>query len=275
MDLWPWDIELAADTTSTFDLGGKSLRVERVNPTTLRYRVGDDEKHTRLVGMTETASKLRFVPTLGPLPLLVFPNIQLLCPANSAVRCVLRLPLHIQVGIDDKTGFRRVDEIVPPSVSKALYGPVDSGVLCTSIHAPNAASVEDIEQETSRDAENRPPLLRSDALDVQNTEKAERQLVAYTHLRVRNKTEEPLLVSKVMIPAGVISLYQAGQLTHTNEVSMRLLSAQEAELEFLKCPVSETTPLPDLGGHRTDSTPKKPYFFSHTYRSKTGLEFGF
>jgi hypothetical protein len=274
MDLWPWDIDLGADTTASFDLDGKTLRVDRINPTTLRYKFGDDEKQTRLVGVSETATKLRFVPTLGPLPLLIFPNVQLLCPAGATLRCVLRLPLHVQVGVDDKTGFRLIDEIVPPTASKALYGPVDSGVLCTSIHAPNAASVEDVERENAQ-AQGTLPILAPLTGDGEDAAKEPRQLVTYTYLRVRNKTEEPLLVTKVMIPAGVISLYQGAHHTHTNEVSMRLLSAQEAELEFLSCPVAETAPLPDLRGHRTDSSPKKPYFFSHTYRSKTGLEYGF
>jgi hypothetical protein len=270
MDSWPWDIELDIEATAAFDLGGKALHVERVNPTTLRYRVGTNDKQTRLVGVSETATKLRFVPTLGPIPLLIFPQVQLLCPAGSTVQCVLRLPLHVQVGVDDESGFRRIDEIVPASVSKALYGPVDSGVLCTSIHAPTAASIDEFED---RDQHSLPMLGR--VSDDQSTSPQTHELVTHTRFRVRNETEEPLLVTKIMIPAGVMSLFQDAHRTHTNEVTMGLLSAQEAELEFLKCPIDDTTPLPDLGGQRADGAPTKPHFFAHAYRSKTGLDFGF
>lgn len=275
MDLWPWDIELARNGSLALDIFGEPLCVERPNPTTLRYRHGDDPAQTRLIGVSETATKLRFVPTLGPIPLLVFPNTQLLCPAASTVRCVLRLPLHLQIGVVDKAGTKKIDEITPPSVSRALYGPVDSGVLCTSIHSPNGASIDEVEHEAAERAEDALPIARPLSPEAETSPEDERELVAYTYLRARNKTEEPLMVTKVMIPAGALSMYQAGRHTHTNEVSMRLMSAHEAELDFLKCPVPNTTPLPDLLGNRTDTTPAKRHFFSHTYRSKTGLEYGF
>jgi hypothetical protein len=271
MELWPWDIELERDTSVTLDVFGKPLRVERINPTTLRYGFGDDPQGAKLVGVSETAHKLRFVPTFGPLPLLIFPQTQLLCPSASSVRCVLRLPLHLQVGVGDKAGFKKLDELAPPSLSRALYGPVDSGMLCTSIHAPNASSIEEINRTSPIEHHQARPHADEAEVSPEDT----RELVAYTYLRVRNKTEEPLQVTKVMVPAGGISLYGSGRYVHTNEVSMRLMSAQEAELDFLKCPVPNTVPLADLGGTRTDIAPKKRHFFSHDYRSKTGLEFGF
>ena len=275
MDLWPWDIELGRNASLAIDIFGKPLHVERVNPTTLRYRHGDDAGTTRLIGVSETADKLRFVPSLGPIPLLIFPNTQLLCPAASTVRCVLRLPLHLQIGIGDKAGVKKVDEIAPPSVSHALYGPVDSGVLCTSIHSLNGTSIDEVEREAAERPEDMLPIARPLDSHAQASSEARREMVAYTYLRARNKTEEPLMVTKVMIPAGVMSMYQADAHTHTNEVSMRLMSAQEAELDFLKCPAPSTTPLADLQGNRTDTSPTKRHFFSHSYRSKTGLEFGF
>lgn len=275
MELWPWDIELERDTSVTLDIFGKLFRLERINPTTLRYQFGDDPDAARLIGVSETATTLRFVPTFGPLPLLVFPQTQLLCPSASSVRCVVRLPLHLQVGVGDKAGFKKFDELAPPSISRALYGPVDSGMLCTSIHAPNGGSIEEVDRTSPAQPDLPAPIARPHSDEAETSSEDTRDLVAYTYLRVRNNTDEPLLVSKIMVPASVISMYQAGRRTHTNEVSMRLLSAQEAELDFLKCPVPKTQPLPDLSGTRTDTVPKKSHFFSHTYRSKTGLEFGF
>lgn len=275
MEIWPWEIELERDTSVTLDIFGEPLHIERLNPTTLRYQFGEESDTARLIGVSETANTLRFVPTFGPLPLLIFPQTQLLCPSASTVRCVLRLPLHLQVGVGDKAGFKRIDELAPPSISRALYGPVDSGVLCTSIHAPNGGSIEEIDRMTPAEPGDRAPIARPYSDETEVSSEDTRDLVAYTYLRVRNRTEEPLLVSKVMVPASVISLYQAGRRTHTNEVSMWLLSAQEAELDFLKCPVPDTQPLVDLSGTRTDTGPKRSHFFSHNYRSKTGLEFGF
>lgn len=271
---WPWDVDLANGASVAVELYGQELRISRVNATTLRYQMGDDADAARLIGVSETAEKVRFVPTLGPIPLLIFPRYQLLCPVSSTVRCVLRLPLHVQVGIVDKGGVKKLDEIAPPVVSKALYGPVDSGVICTSIHALNGPAIEDIEREVDSFAEAAHPVARR--LDADGQAHGEpRSLVAYTYLRARNKTEEPLSVTKVMVPAGVASMYQAGSHIHTNEVSMRLLSAQEAELDFLKCPVPDIVALADLNGERTDTSPKKRHFFAYAYRSKTGLEFGF
>ncbi len=275
MTIWPWDIDLAGQARVTVDVCGRMLSVERLGKHTLRYQLGDDPANARLVGVSETDDLLRFVPTLGPMPLLVFPETPLLGPAGSTVRCVMRLPLHLQVGVGTQQSMKRVDELVPPGVSKALYGPVDAGTICTSIRAPNSTSVEAIEE---LDALPRTPGSQTTCHAVEDSRPASatrRELVAYTHLRARNKTDEPLTISKVMIPAQDVSLYQAGGHTHTNEVSMRLSSAQEAEIDFLKCPVSDATGLVDLNGARTDVDPKKRHFFTYAYRSKTGLEYGF
>ncbi|MFP4598803.1 MAG: hypothetical protein ACLFVJ_11155 [Persicimonas sp.] len=275
MTIWPWDIDLAGQAQVTIDVCGRMLSVERLDKATLRYQLGDDPANARLIGVSETDDLLRFVPTLGPIPLLVFPETPLLSPAGSTVRCVMRLPLHLQVGVGTQKSMKRVDEIVPPGVSKALYGPVDAGTICTSIRAPNSTSVEAVEE---LDMTPRPPgsQLRCLAIEAGGTAPATRHdLVAYTHLRARNKTDEPLTISKVMIPAQDVSLYQAGGHTHTNEVSMRLSSAQEAEIDFLKCPVSDAAALVDLNGARTDVEPKKRLIFAYAYRSKTGLEYGF
>ncbi len=272
---WPWDIELSRGATISTEIFGQMLRVERINATTLGYQFGDEAANARLIGVSETAQCLRFVPSLGPIPLLVFPEHQLLCPAKSTARCVLSLPLHLQVGIVEESGTKKIDEIPPPTISKALYGPVDAGTICTSVHAPNGASIEDVQREAALRDWTHAPLARPVAPEMEASPEDERSLMAYTYLRTRNNTDEPLVVTKFMVPAGVVSLYQAGRLTHTNEVSMRLLSAQEAELDFMRCPVADCVPLHNLNGERTDTTPKRRHIFSHAYRSKTGLEFGF
>jgi hypothetical protein len=271
MKSWPWDIKIGTNSALSFELLGSPVLFERLNPTTLRFQIGDDPSKSRLVGVTETTTHLRFVPSLGPIPLLVFLKNQLLCPSEATARYIVRLPLYLRVGVADDNHVRRIDELAPPHISKALYGPVDSGSICTSIHSPVAPSLEDLEDvapEIGATLSARP--LAADA-EIADT----RQLVAYTQLRVRNHTEEPHTVTKVMLPADTVSLYQSDDHIYTNQVSMRLLSAHEAELDFLKCHVADATALVDLNGERTDTGPKNRLLFSHAYRAKTGLEFGF
>lgn len=266
---WPWDIALGSEAAVDLEVFGQPLSVQRLDPVTLQYRYGDAPARSQLVGVSETTDTLRFVPSLGPIPLLVFPHTPLLCSGDTTAQVLLRLPLHLQVGVGRDSQIKRVDELVPESVSKALYGPVDAGVICTSIHAANGPSLAMVDRVAREvDLEQTPDVVHGPGEE-------EHPLVAYTRLKVRNSTAEPLRVTKIMIPADTISLYQAGGRIYTSEVSMRLLSAQEAELEFLTCSADGATPLPDLAGHRTDMSPKKKFMFSHDYRSKTGLEYGF
>ena len=278
MDIWPWDIELGAQTSVAIEAFGKALTVERLNPSTLRYQYGDDPGEARLIGVSETTDLLRFVPTLGPIPLLIFPNTHLLCPAGSTARCYLRLPLHLQVGVGEAKSVKRIADLTPPTVSRALYGPVDAGTLCTSIHANNAPEINHLEESFGESAHaqlaTRPievPAAPADTEDVV----FERELFAYTLLRARNTTEEPLEVSKIMVPAATVGLFHNGSHILTNEVVMRLRSEQEAELDFRNCPDSSASAICDLQGRRSETAPQRTHFFSHTYRSKTGLEFGF
>lgn len=278
MSYWPLDLKYGVDNPVTIDVHGAPMRLAPLNATTLEYAHGDSDP--KVVGVSAEANVVRLVPTIGPQPLLVFPRRTLLCPANSMLKTVLRLPLFIRVGVGTTKDVREIAIIKPPSTSRALYGPVDAGALCTSVKSDVGVTIDGLRAHAADDSISSatrvgqnsgddPEMSREDSRSL-----SEHDLVAFADLTITNETDEPKEVAKVMIPHDQLVLFEADQVTRTSHLKMRLLSESEAELDFGPCPDTEASPIPDLRG-RVPTSDGRKHLFDLTYRNKTGLEYGF
>ncbi len=250
-------------------LQGRAFTLTRVNASWLHVQLHDEEERERpahiIVGVEDSARTIRFIPSLGPLPLLIFPKTRLLCPPQNTLPVVLSLPLYLRMGIGSGQRFALVSELEPPCMMRALYGPVDAGRLCRSIHSDIAFT-----QDEAREAyhASQPPHDDEDGT-LHLAPKP-----ACLALKIYNAMSEPLEISKIMIPVELLSLYQGADGTpQTTSMKMRLFGQQEAEISSDKIP-EHTTPIADMNG-TMPSPSRGSWMFSHSYRNKTGLEFGF
>jgi hypothetical protein len=265
MHHWPVDIALSADADLSLGLQGQPLYIRRLKPTTLSLS-REEPSSRRLVAVSESADTLRFVPCLGQRPLLIFPRPRLLCPASLRLSVVLEFPLQVTIYAGRGERLDLIETLVPASISRGLYGPVDAGIVCASIKARCAPTIEDLEQE--QDGQGRWPS--NSLIDDQSRRHS---LLAYGRLEITNGTDGPLEVSKIMIPTQQLFLYQSELRLLTNTIKMKLVSKQEAELVMGGAPEPQVVPIGT--GHPPANHDRKALIFSHAYRLKTGLEYGF
>ena len=236
---------------------GTPWTIDRPGPTHLHYTLsppGAAEK-PHLVGIRESATHLRIIPHLGQDSWLLFPTQQFVCPAQSELRVVLLAPLCLEVGVGSlEGGFKSLGVFLPARSSRALYGPVDSGTLCRAIHTEVHRTMAEVPGEVAHDSR-----------EIRGPQ-------ALMNLSVRNNTTEVLEVSKVMIPPTILGLYAQEERVHTSLVSMQLLSAQSAEIHAQFPP--KVNSLTDIQG-RPLLGQSKITLFTHSYKTKTGLDFGF
>ncbi len=291
MHSWPIDISFANGTHVKLRAFDERLTLKRIHPTTLTYTVGDpgakrhgESESTRLVAIAPSANIVRFVPTLGERALLIFPKTKFLCPAGLEFRTVFQIPVHLHIGVGTATDIRLVEDLAPPSITRALYGPVDSGTICTSVRARTAT---DIASYLSYKPDEGEPFIPVPEFHFGNMESDDasqsmtasdstkvKQLVAYASVKITNVTNEPLEVSKIMIPYNALSLFQTDKYLLCNEIQMRLLSRHEAEITSGDCPDPTAKPI-DQGHGRFAIVDRRPHIFAYAYRSKTGLDYGF
>lgn len=267
MASWPIDIELPPPGES-LELAIQQRRIclKRSSDNQLEL-TGEDYDQGIVIGGSPDMTTVRFIPTLGGLPLLVFPKSRLLCPAHQSFTVAFAIPVYIVMGLGSGSGFTRVIEFPPPRVPRALYGPVDAGVICRSVHTEIYATLEkaraqtSISEETSSEADELHPLLWAPPLAVLMT-------------MFENQTNTPLDITKVMAPQTQLTLYEAKGDLLTNKLRMKLLGELEAELTSLGPASAEAVALTDLNGMPVITEPR-PTLFTHSYKQKTGLEFGF
>ena len=242
---WPRDLPLTAlddgvtapygDLSGTLEPGGQLI-----------LSAGSDQF---LIGVQDSATTLRLIPTLGPLPLLVFVRPTLRCAPGRSLIVELDIPLYLTLGVGaHSTHFTPVHEVSPTGVRRAVYGPVDAGVICRSVYTHAATELH------TRDADDFSARLR---------------------LSVQNAAQTTLEVTKIMLPIEHLSLFQ-----HPTEgitagaVRMKLLGPKDAELDFSPSPTKDTVPVLGLNGERNERS-RAPLLFTYTYKNKTGLEYGF
>ncbi len=242
---WPRDLPLTAlddgvaapygELSGTLEPGGQLI-----------LSTGSNEF---LIGVQDSATTLRLIPTLGPMPLLVFVRPTLRCAPRRSLIVELDIPLYLTLGVGSPaTHYTPVHEVPPTGVRRAVYGPVDTGTICRSVYTHAATELK------SRGDEDFSARLR---------------------LSVHNAAQTTLEVTKIMLPVDRLSLFQHP--THgitAGAVRMKLLGPKDAELDFSPDPSKDTTPVLGLNGERQDR-PRAPLLFTYTYKSKTGLEYGF
>lgn len=293
---WPIDVALRERGARRLNFLGRPLTLERVGVGSLRYSVGDKPGEQYVVGVSESADTLRFIPALGASPLLIFPQTRLICPADATLDVVLAVPVYLQLGIGQGSRFAQIDEIAPPKMTRALYGPVDSGRLCRSVRSVVYAELEDAIQATGmqplpqvestqrlaalpvgvarfvdEDEEGRAPKEeRAKELELLLAG----SLTSFLQLRIRNASDAHREVTKIMVPTEILNLYQREGSLLTSRLTMKLLSAQEAEISAEGSPASGAVQIAELDG-KTVAQDRRTLLFLHSYKAKTGLEFGF
>ncbi|RAL25268.1 hypothetical protein DL240_03385 [Lujinxingia litoralis] len=208
---------------------------------------------------------------MGERALLVFPTPQLLCPAGLTMQVVLATPLSLRLDAIHPGGSAHLIEFPAPRTSPGLYGPVDSGQICTSFRAPVSAPDEP-------DALHSHPICALE-LAVEPSEGdtlSQARLWATLPLTVTNTTPEPREVSKIMLPTASLELYRHPTRDEiwTSTVHMRLLGPNEAEVAIEDGPAGGEA-IAHSGRPAQTHEPRRAYTFLHAYRAKTGLEHGF
>lgn len=292
--IWPIDVALREHGGRRLNFLGRPMMLERLAPGVLRYRVGEGPGEQFVVGVSESADTLRFIPALGATPLLIFPQTRLMCPVDVTLEVVLAVPVYLRLGIGKDARFAQIDEIAPPKMTRALYGPVDAGRLCRSVRSAVYATLEDAEAQTGA-----PPLPQvestqrlaalppSSARFVEEVEAGappagvsglERllagSLTSFLQLRIRNVSDAHREITKIMVPTEILNLYQRKGTLLTSRLTMKLLSAQEAEISAEGPPAEGSSQIVELDG-KTIAQDRRTLLFLHSYRAKTGLEFGF
>ncbi len=292
---WPIEVALRERGARRLNFLGRPLILERLAPGSLRYSLGDKPNEQYVVGVSESADTLRFIPALGATPLLIFPQNKLMCPVDVALDVVLAVPVYLRLGIGKGDHFAQIDEIAPPRMTRALYGPVDAGRVCRSVRTAVYASLDDAERETGlqplpmvestqrmqalppgsarfadEGEEGRPPQSGDKGLDLLLAG----SLTCFLQLRIRNASDAHREVTKVMVPTEILNLYQREGVLLTSRLTMKLLSAHEAEISAEGPPAEGAQQIAELDG-KTVAQDRRTLLFLHSYRAKTGLEFGF
>ena len=167
--------------------------------------------------------------------------------------------------------FELLVELPPKRSSKALYGPVDAGRLCRSVRSQPYISIAQACAEVypvSTKGEEESGIEPPDEVWLADPPPL------IMPMQIENTTQEPLEVSKIMVPLELIGMYQDHEALLSGAMRMRLLSAQEAELSYVGAPTQEARAVQDLRGELM-SPASRVQLFAHSYRNKTGLDFGF
>ncbi len=198
------------------------------------------------VGLPAGATALRLGPSFGPLPFLLRPDPPLIVPTGLSVTHDFAIPLHAELGAVASKSLR-LKEFGPPDATRSLYGPVDFGWLCWT--------VRDIDRTRAR-----------------ATFGTTLNLWASVRLTIRNHASGNHEVSKIMMPHESMGLYGHDEELRVSNVQMTLLSDHAAEL--IMTDPSGAKPISDVSGVALSPT-RRTFALSHSYRNKTGLEYGF
>jgi|GEM_PF-5719619 len=268
MASWPIDIELPLPGESLeLDIQHRKICLRRSSDNQLEL-TGEAYKQGVVIGGSPDMTTARFLPSLGTMPLLVFPKSRLLCPGHQSFEVAFSVPVYIVMGLGSETrGFTRVIDFPPMRVPRALYGPVDSGIICRSVQTEIYHSLAvarrqtSVSEETSSETGESNPFLSAPP-------------PAVLAIKLENTTSEPLDIIKIMAPLAHLNLYEEDGDLLTNHLRMKLLGELEAELTSTGSASPEAIPLKDLNGNPVVQD-QRPTLFAHNYKQKTGLEFGF
>lgn len=241
--IWPLELDLKDGQSYDGTLYGRPLALERRG---MRLALGYDE-HDWLVGIPENTQRLRLGPSLGPAPFLVFPTPPLVVPGGESIEQTFRVPLHLELAAVAETSVR-LRELRPATLTRSLYGPVDGGAICWTVKA-----------------------LDEGVACLQLAGKTG-DLTASLSATIENHTTHGHDVSKIMLPVDLIGLYDRSGELFISDVQMVLLGDTEAELTM-------ESPAKARAMNNVLGVPIRPtrrsFALSHTYRNKTGLEYGF
>jgi len=267
---WPLQLDLGDETIPALDVYDKPLHLIRRGAKALHIDTGE-EISARHCALPSKCSALRFLPSFGERALLAFPTPQLLCPAGLTMQVMLAMPLGLRLEAIHPGGVVHLMDMPAPRTSPGLYGPVDSGQICTSFRAPVSAPDEDDHFADHPICEFELRLAPSE-----HREGSAHALWAKIPLRVTNTTPEPREVSKIMLPTASLGLYRHAEHDElwTSQIEMRLLGPNEAEVLIEGGPEG-AEPIAHSGRRATAHEPRRAYTFLHAYRAKTGLEHGF
>lgn len=246
---WPIDMPLEDGARLKGTAYGVPLELSRHGLSLiLRY----DEKVWD-VGIPEGSHHIRFGPSLGPLPFLLFPSPPLLIPSGCDLRRTFSVPLHLDIAVVAKQS-NRVRELTPHGFTKSLYGPVDMGTICWTVRPAESLNREFSMGETAG------------------------SLAGSLHLTIENNADGPHGVEKIMIPVDMVGLYSGGDveqdraMVQMSDVRMRLLGELTADLTME--PPRKAKQLPSVSGYPIRPS-RRSFAFSHEYRNRTGLDYGF
>lgn len=240
---WPLKIDLPAKGPVTGTVFGERLVFEKQHDT-LSLILGET-KWT--VALPLAAKTLMFGPALGPLPYLLFPSPTLVLPSGTEIVRTFRVPLHLDLAAAGSADAR-LRTIAPIGLTRSLYGPVDAGTICWSVRNDGDVSME----------------LRIGG-EV-------RDLSAQVRLSCDNQSSTQVDVSRIMIPTDMVGLYQVATGLRLSDVTMTVVGESDAELTMKSAEGGRA--LIDVVG-QTISPVRRSFAFSHTYRNRTGLDYGF
>lgn len=242
---WPLKIDFPPDTTLTGTLFGERLAVVHRDGA-LALEHGDEHL---VVGLPARTKSLLAGPALGALPYLILPDPPLVIPRQTELTVALRVPLHLDLaarGVGDAQA--RLRTIPPVGLTRALYGPVDAGVLCWSVRG------------------------KSQVLPEIRLAGHAAELAATVRVTCESRGAPTVRVSRIMIPTDMIGLYETADGLQLSDVTMTILGESDAELTMEPPPRSK--PISDVLGAPLEPA-RRAFAFSHTYRNRTGLEYGF
>lgn len=262
---WPLQLSLDDGALEALHVYDKPLHLKRRGAQALVIETGE-ELSTRHCALPASCNALRFLPNFGERALLAFPTPQLLCPAGLTMQVVLGLPLGLRIEALHPGGSVHLLDLPAPRTSPGLYGPVDSGQICTSFRAPVCAP------DAGQGLDEHPIC----ALDLRLPNETHYALWATIPLTVTNTTPEPREVSKIMLPTASLGLYRRPDRDRlcTSQVQMRLLGPNEAEVLIDNGPEGGEA-IAHSGRKPNAHETRRAYTFLHAYRAKTGLEHGF
>lgn len=241
--IWPLDREIEDGKRHQGALCGRPFALTRDGATVLLEY--DDEQW--LVGIPEHTRFLRLGPSLGSSPFLIFPHPTLVVPAGQALVRTFRVPLHLDIAALGDHPVR-LRELPPANITRSLYGPVDGGDVCWTVKQFDESEA---------------------FLDLDGPRAT---LAGSVEIRIENRTARPHDVSKIMIPVDMIGLYDRAGTLYLSDVAMTLTSDHEAELQ-MEAPARAKAMSNVLGVPMRPA--RRSFALSHSYRNKTGLEYGF
>ncbi len=237
---WPLQIDLPESLEIKGSAYGHHITMVRRGDS-LALCVGDQSWN---VGLPSRAKQIRLGPTLGDLPFLIFPHPSVIVAPEAEVTLEVEVPLHLDLA----AGGSRLRTLAPLGLARALYGPVDDGKLCWSVHE-NAAVLTELR-------------IGGQA----------GRLSAVAAVTCHNRSTAPVEVTRIMVPQDMVGLYDGEDRIHLSDVTMTIVGDAEAELTIE--PANGGRLLTDVLGLPIEPA-RRAFAFSHTYQTRTGLEYGF